>query len=82
MPSPRAIRYILFDEAGEMHPPKTQTEDGGRAEVGLSELLEQHMREQVLRDLMLMGDRGSRLHRVFFASLGELRMPTFYRPDS
>ena len=55
-----------------MHPPKTQTEDGGRAEVGLSELLEQHMREQVLRDLMLMGDRGEPLAPGFLRQLGRV----------
>ena len=65
-------RYILFDEAGEMHPPKTQTQDGGRAEVGLSPLLEQHMREQVLRDLELMGDRGEPLAPGFLRQLGRV----------
>ena len=62
--------YILFDEEGELHPPKTQTADGGRAEVALTPLLEQQMREQVLSDVLRMGTRGDPLAPGFLRQIG------------
>ena len=62
--------YILFDEAGEMHPPKTMSSDGGRADVALTTLLEAQMREQVYADLTAMADRGDPLSPGFLRQLG------------
>ena len=62
--------YILFDEAGERHAPKTMTSEGGRAEVALTDELEQQMREKVHADLMLMSDRDEPLAPGFLRQLG------------
>ena len=69
--------YILFDEAGELHPPKTQTTTGDRADVALTELLEEQMRHQVLADLLVMSDRGEALAPGFLRQLGRGWMRMF-----
>ena len=48
------FQYVLFDEAGEMHPPK----DDGRREIKLDSTLETSLRQQVLSDLDKMYKKG------------------------
>lgn len=59
------FQYILWDEAGELHPPK----DEERREIGLSPQLEADMRQQVLADLLEMGRLGFPLSAGFWRRL-------------
>ena len=60
------FQYVLFDEAGEMHPPK----DDGRREIKLDATLETSLRQQVLSDLDKMYKKGLPLAPGFLRQLG------------
>ena len=60
------MRNALFDEAGELNPPK----DPNRADICLEEEEEQALRQQVMSDLLLMYEKGFRLSPGFLRQMG------------
>jgi hypothetical protein len=60
------FQYVLWDEHGEMHPPK----DPNRNEVELEPALETALRQQVMSDLILMHKKGFPLSPGFLRQMG------------
>jgi hypothetical protein len=60
------FQYVLFDEAGELHPPK----NGDKCEIELDGALETALRQQVFSDLSKMYEKGLPLAPGFLRQLG------------
>ena len=59
------FQYVLFDEMGDLHPPK----DENRREIAMDAQLVLEMRQQVLTDLLEMGSLGCPLSAGFWRQL-------------
>ena len=64
-----SLMYVLFDEDGEMHPPK----DNQRREMELQQHLISELRAQAVKDAACLADLGAQLSAGWYRQLGNLQ---------